>query len=127
MFLKNCWYVAAWDHELIDGRMHIPGIFFLESLFAPAQVQRHAAVAAPVLQRDDAAGLGLVEEHGLLEEGARQQAAVGQLVVPGGHVPAVLQEHRVLQQVSARSGAWTMLGSAAGRIKAAAWPLCSES
>jgi phenylpropionate dioxygenase-like ring-hydroxylating dioxygenase large terminal subunit len=21
MFLKNCWYVAAWDHELIDGRM----------------------------------------------------------------------------------------------------------
>ena len=21
MFLKNCWYVAAWDHELLDGRM----------------------------------------------------------------------------------------------------------
>jgi len=21
MFLKNCWYMAAWDHELIDGRM----------------------------------------------------------------------------------------------------------
>ena len=21
MFLRNCWYVAAWDHELIDGRM----------------------------------------------------------------------------------------------------------
>ena len=21
MLLKNCWYVAAWDHELIDGRM----------------------------------------------------------------------------------------------------------
>lgn len=21
MFLKNCWYVAAWDHELIDGAM----------------------------------------------------------------------------------------------------------
>ena len=21
MFLKNCWYVAAWAHELIDGRM----------------------------------------------------------------------------------------------------------
>lgn len=21
MFLKNCWYVAAWSHELIDGRM----------------------------------------------------------------------------------------------------------
>ena len=21
MFLKNCWYVAAWDHELIDGRL----------------------------------------------------------------------------------------------------------
>ena len=21
MFLKNCWYVAAWDHELIDGKM----------------------------------------------------------------------------------------------------------
>ena len=21
MFLKNCWYVAAWDHELIDGTM----------------------------------------------------------------------------------------------------------
>jgi phenylpropionate dioxygenase-like ring-hydroxylating dioxygenase large terminal subunit len=20
MFLKNCWYVAAWDHELIDGK-----------------------------------------------------------------------------------------------------------
>ncbi|MEQ8344748.1 MAG: aromatic ring-hydroxylating dioxygenase subunit alpha [Sneathiellaceae bacterium] len=20
MFLRNCWYVAAWDHELIDGR-----------------------------------------------------------------------------------------------------------
>ena len=20
IFLKNCWYVAAWDHELIDGR-----------------------------------------------------------------------------------------------------------
>ena len=19
IFLKNCWYVAAWDHELIDG------------------------------------------------------------------------------------------------------------
>lgn len=21
VFLKNCWYVAAWDHELIDGRL----------------------------------------------------------------------------------------------------------
>lgn len=21
IFLKNCWYVAAWDHELIDGKM----------------------------------------------------------------------------------------------------------
>src|SRR5256885_9616607 len=21
MFLKNCWYVAAWDYELIDGKM----------------------------------------------------------------------------------------------------------
>ena len=21
MFLKNCWYVAAWDHELLDGKM----------------------------------------------------------------------------------------------------------
>ena len=20
-FLRNCWYVAAWDHELIDGKM----------------------------------------------------------------------------------------------------------
>ena len=20
-FLMNCWYVAAWDHELIDGRL----------------------------------------------------------------------------------------------------------
>ena len=19
IFVKNCWYVAAWDHELIDG------------------------------------------------------------------------------------------------------------
>ena len=21
MFLQNCWYVAAWDHELIDGKL----------------------------------------------------------------------------------------------------------
>ena len=21
MFLENCWYVAAWDHELIDGNL----------------------------------------------------------------------------------------------------------
>ena len=21
IFLKNCWYVAAWDHELIDGKL----------------------------------------------------------------------------------------------------------
>ena len=21
MFLMNCWYVAAWDHELIDGKL----------------------------------------------------------------------------------------------------------
>ena len=21
MFLRNCWYVAAWDHELIDGKL----------------------------------------------------------------------------------------------------------
>ena len=20
MFLKNCWYVAAWDHELLDAQ-----------------------------------------------------------------------------------------------------------
>ena len=20
IFLRNCWYVAAWDHELIDGK-----------------------------------------------------------------------------------------------------------
>ncbi len=20
-FLKNCWYVAAWDHELVDGKL----------------------------------------------------------------------------------------------------------
>ncbi|TFY99746.1 hypothetical protein [Ramlibacter rhizophilus] len=24
MFLKNCWYVAAWDHELIDESMFSP-------------------------------------------------------------------------------------------------------
>jgi hypothetical protein len=21
MFLKNCWYIGAWDHELIDGKL----------------------------------------------------------------------------------------------------------
>ena len=21
MFLRNCWYVAAWDHELNDGKL----------------------------------------------------------------------------------------------------------
>jgi hypothetical protein len=38
-FLQNCWYVAAWDHELADrniARMYVPGIFFMETLFSPA-------------------------------------------------------------------------------------------
>jgi hypothetical protein len=21
MFLKNCWYVGAWDHEIMDGKL----------------------------------------------------------------------------------------------------------
>src|SRR5918995_6360838 len=29
MFLKNCWYVAAWDHELIDGKL-LPRILLEE-------------------------------------------------------------------------------------------------
>jgi len=33
-FLRNCWYVAAWDHELIDGKMLARNILEKPIVFA---------------------------------------------------------------------------------------------
>jgi hypothetical protein len=51
-----------------------------------------AAVAAPVVQRNHPAAVALVEQHRLLQDRAREQLAVDQLVVPRRDVPAVLQK-----------------------------------
>ena len=58
---------------------------------APVGEQR-AAMAAAVVERDHLAAVALVEQHRLLEDRARDELAVDQLVVPRGHVPAVHQE-----------------------------------
>jgi hypothetical protein len=60
--------------------------------FHAAVGKPRAAVAAAVVQRHDAAAVAFVEEHGLAEDGAREELAVDELVVPRGDVPAVLQK-----------------------------------
>jgi hypothetical protein len=89
-------HVLARDLDALAGGVELQAVVHAAHAvaFAAAQVQRHAAVAAAVLQRDDLAALALVEQHGLLQQRAREQLAVDEFVVPGGHVPAVLQEHR---------------------------------
>jgi hypothetical protein len=55
--------------------------------FAPAVGELGAAVAAAVVERHDAAAVSRIEQHRLLEDGAREKLAAVELVVPGGHVP----------------------------------------
>ena len=48
MFLKNCWYVVAWDHELIDGANISRSLH--QSLIAPDAALPHfrRTFASPV-------------------------------------------------------------------------------
>ena len=60
--------------------------------FDAAVRQARAAVAAAIVQRHRPARLAAVQHDGLVEDRAREHAPVDQLVVPGGHVPAVHEE-----------------------------------
>ena len=54
--------------------------------------EQRAAMAAAVVERHRLAGIALVQHDRLVEDGAREQLAVDQLVVPGRDVPAVHEE-----------------------------------
>src|SRR5215469_8379977 len=56
-----------------------------------AHVQRREAMRAAILQRSDAAICGAVEDDRLLEDGAREQRALGEIVGPGRDVPGIAQ------------------------------------
>ena len=59
MFLKNCWYVAAWDHELIDGKL-LPRTILEEAVLLykgeSGKVSRCATAAATAACRCTWAG-----------------------------------------------------------------------
>jgi hypothetical protein len=59
----------------------------------PAVRELRAAVRAAVVERHDLAAFAAVDHHRLLEDGAREQPAVDQLVVPRRDIPAAHQEH----------------------------------
>jgi vanillate O-demethylase monooxygenase subunit len=51
MFLKNCWYVAAWDHELSDGRMLARTILEEAVLLYKSETGRVVALQDPARRR----------------------------------------------------------------------------
>ncbi len=55
--------------------------------------QQRTAMRAAVVQRNDLAAVAPVEQHVILEQRAGEHSSVDQLVVPGGDVPAVSEEH----------------------------------
>jgi phenylpropionate dioxygenase-like ring-hydroxylating dioxygenase large terminal subunit len=61
MFLKNCWYVAAWDHELIDGRL------LARTLLGEQLVLYRGETGQVVAMRDRCAHRGALLSKGRLE------------------------------------------------------------
>ncbi len=60
----------------------------------PAQGQRREAVAAAVGHGDHAARGRAVDHHRLIDDGPRDGLLWRQIVIPGGDVPAIADEHR---------------------------------
>jgi hypothetical protein len=97
--------VLAGDLDAPPGRLVLHAVVHAADAvaFDATHRQRRAPVAAAVLQRDHLAALALVEDDRPFEDRAGQLGAVDQLVVPGGHVPAVLQE----DSIAIRCHAWS--------------------
>jgi hypothetical protein len=51
-----------------------------------------AAMAAAIIERDVLAAFAAEQDHGFFQYGSRQFPAVDQLVIPGRHVPAILEK-----------------------------------
>ena len=70
IFLRNSWYVAAWNHELIDGRKLARTI-----LERPVVIYRGTSgrVVALDASADDCVHLGAGEEHDRRDVDVREQ------------------------------------------------------
>src|SRR6266851_6486884 len=83
------------------------------ALYAPLRKER-TAMRTTIVHCNDFAAFCAVQEHVLVQEHTAQKLAVDQLVIPGAHVPAILEEHeltssrRFAQSISER-GAWEEL------------------
>src|SRR5262245_47488839 len=103
-------HVLPGDLHALTGRVVLQAVIHAPHGVAlePAVRELRAAVRAAVVERHDFPALAVVGQDRLLEDHAREELPVDQLVVPGRDVPAVHQEtvglgrHRALPSGYAR-------------------------
>ncbi|NQU72673.1 MAG: aromatic ring-hydroxylating dioxygenase subunit alpha [Rhodospirillales bacterium] len=102
MFLKNCWYVAAWDHELGDAPLARtllgePVVFFRDADGAPAALEDRCSHRSAPLSNGTVEGDNIrCGYHGLLfgrDGGCRE--VPGQSMVPPG---SAIQSYPVIEK-----------------------------
>src|SRR4051812_47147928 len=86
--------VLSRDLDALAARLELEPVVHAADVvaFAPAVGELGAAMAAAIVERDDAAAVAAIEHDRLLEDGAGEEFAVDQLVIPRRDVPAVLQK-----------------------------------
>src|SRR5207237_4063363 len=82
------------DLDALAARVELEAVVYATDVvaFAPAVRELGAAMAAAVVERDHAAAVAPVEDDRLLQQRARKQPTVDQLVIPGRDIPAVQQK-----------------------------------
>ena len=89
MFIKNCWYVAAWDYELIDGKLLARTILNERVLLYRGDSGEVIALNVVVLRRSRLMRLGLAfrrTQHDLAvdREGLQQDVETFSVLVHEG-------------------------------------------
>ncbi|HET6630942.1 MAG TPA: aromatic ring-hydroxylating dioxygenase subunit alpha [Woeseiaceae bacterium] len=96
IFLKNCWYVAAWDHELLDGKKLARTILEKPIVMFRGQSGRYVALDDRCCHRGAPLSMGRIEGDCLrcMYHGMKYDPAGICIEVPGQErIPKTLKVH----------------------------------
>lgn len=96
IFLKNCWYVAAWDHELLDGRKLARTILEKPVVLFRGESGKYIALDDRCCHRAAPLSMGRVEGDCLrcMYHGMKYDATGACIEVPGqDRIPKTLRVH----------------------------------
>jgi vanillate O-demethylase monooxygenase subunit len=96
IFLKNCWYVAAWDHELIDGRKLARTILEKPVVLFRGETGKYVALDDRCCHRGAPLSMGRIEGDCLrcMYHGMKYDSSGACIEVPGQErIPKTLKVH----------------------------------